>query len=100
MLARARAFALRDGFSDCLKGVRSVEEESDILLANEADTPTPVPQSAKARRTRRASAAEIIEAETTDSSAGVLPPTTEAAPSEAQLVESEADEAEDFLKAS
>jgi hypothetical protein len=99
MLARARAFALRDGFSDCLKGVRSVEEEQDILLASESDSPFPVQQSIKPRRTRRASAAEIIEAETADSSAGVLPTATEADAPEAQLVETAADEA-DFLKAS
>lgn len=100
MLARARAFAYRDGFADVLKGVRSIEEENDINLASEpATTAVSVPQPSKPRRMRRASAAEIIEAETADSSADVLPTATEADTPEAQLVESAADEA-DFLKAS
>ena len=99
MLARARAFAYRDGFADVLKGVRSIEEENDINLASEpATTAVSVPQTPKPRRMRRATAAEIIEAETTDSSAGVLPTTTEADAPEAQM-ETAAEEA-DFLKAS
>lgn len=100
MLARARAFAYRDGFADVLKGVRSIEEENDINLACEpSTTAVSVPQPSKPRRTRRASAAEIIEAETADSSAGELPTATEADTPEAQLMETAADEA-DFLKAS
>ena len=98
MLARARAFAYRDGFADVLKGVRSIEEENDIA-SEPVTTAVSVPQPSKPRRTRRASAAEIIEAETADSSAGVLPTATEADTPEAQLVETAADEA-DFLKAS
>lgn len=100
MLARARAFAYRDGFADVLKGVRSIEEENDINFASEpATTAVSVPQPSKPRRMRRASAAEIIEAETADSSASELPTAAEADTPEAQLVESAADEA-DFLKAS
>ena len=100
MLARARAFAYRDGFADVLKGVRSIEEENDINLASEpSTTAVSVPQPSKPRRMRRASAAEIIEAETADSSAGELPTAREADTPEAQLLESAADEA-DFLKAS
>lgn len=55
LLARARAFAYRDGFADVLKGVRSAEEENDIILAEQPSQPE------KPKRGRRASAAEIIE---------------------------------------
>jgi hypothetical protein len=71
---RARAYAYRNGFSDVLKGVRSAEEENDILLANEPAAalpapPAPAAQLPKPRRTRRASAAEIIEAADNDTDA-------------------------------
>ena len=71
MLARARAFAYRDGFADILKGVRSAEEEGDILLAG-MDTATPSTQKAS-KRTRRASASEILQA---DAEQAALPPKT------------------------
>lgn len=91
MLARARAFALRDGFSDCLKGVRSIEEETDILASEAA----PVPVPAKPRKTRRASAAEIIEAtaEPVETPPALLPEASATEP----VAESDA---ADFLEAS
>lgn len=60
LLARARAFAYRDGFADVLKGVRSAEEENDIAAAEAATQP------AKPARRRRATAAEIIDADTVE----------------------------------
>lgn len=58
LLNRARAFAYRDAFSDILKGMRSAEEEQDIIIeATAAPVSTPAP------RKRRASASAIIEAE-------------------------------------
>jgi hypothetical protein len=53
LLNRARAFALRDGFADVLKGFRCAEEEMDVVDA-EAVTPAP--------KRKRASAAEILAA--------------------------------------
>jgi hypothetical protein len=53
LLNRARAFALRDGFADVLKGFKCAEEEMDIVEA-EVVTPTP--------KRKRASAAEILAA--------------------------------------
>lgn len=37
--ARARAFALRDGFSDVLKGLSVAEEQEDVIRARQPDTP-------------------------------------------------------------
>ncbi len=61
MLSRARAFALRDGFADILKGLRCREEEEDIQrtekamveVSPEAVTPAPyqVEQTAKPKVT-------------------------------------------------
>ena len=92
LLARARAFAYRDGFADILKGVRSAEEESDIL----ASEPAPVPVPAKPRKTRRASAAEIIEAtaEPVETPPALLPEASATEPV------AESNEAADFLEAS
>lgn len=100
---RARAYAYRNGFSDVLKGVRSAEEEQDIILANEpspaSSVPaTPVAQLPKPRRARRASAAEIIEVVDTPDPA--LSPATEAKAPVAATMEPPVEEPDDFLKAS
>lgn len=104
MLARARAFAYRDGFADVLKGVRSVEEENDINLANEpATTTVSVSQPSKSRRTRRASAVEILEADGAfvDAPDPALSPAADAeAPDKDTQKEVSGDEPDDFLKAS
>lgn len=105
MLARARTFALRDGFADCLKGVRSVEEEQDIALTRDSEPvpvlsapAAPVAQLPKPRRTRRASASEILDV--MDSPDPALSPATGAkAPVEATM-EAPVEEPDDFLKAS
>ena len=52
MFNRARAFALRDGFADVLRGFRIAEEEQDSVTAQEA------PQ--LQRRRTRASASELL----------------------------------------
>lgn len=46
---RARAFALRDGFADCLRGIASAEEMQDVEISNIKDItpqnePTKLPQ--------------------------------------------------------
>lgn len=104
MLARARAFAYRDGFADVLKGIRSVEEENDILANEPANTTVSVSQPSKTRRTRRASAAEILEADTAfvDTPDPALSPAVEAETpaKENRQKEVSGDEPDDFLKAS
>lgn len=57
LLARARAFAYRDGFADVLKGIRSAEEEQDIILAEQAGSESAQKES---KRGRMATASEII----------------------------------------
>lgn len=57
MLARARAFALRDGFADILRGMRVAEEERDVVATVEA---TPQSAEAPASRKKRASASALI----------------------------------------
>lgn len=60
MLARARAFAYRDAFADVLKGVRSAEEETDIIEAEAIDVQRPAEAPQRKRLARRATAAEIV----------------------------------------
>lgn len=60
MFNRARAFALRDGFADVLRGFRIAEEEQDSVTAQEVPThdveaPQPLP-----RRRQRATASELL----------------------------------------
>lgn len=43
MKLRARAFTLRDGFADVLKGLRSREEEQDIIDVTATERPAPRP---------------------------------------------------------
>lgn len=57
MMARARAFALRDGFADILRGMRCVEEERDVVDAEPMATRTEDPVSPKRKR---APASELL----------------------------------------
>lgn len=105
LLARARAFAYRDGFADVLHGIRSGEEEEDIALSRESEPVpvlsvpvAPVAQLPKPRRARRASASEIIEVMDTPDPA--LLPATEAKAPMVATMERPVEEADDFLKAS
>lgn len=52
MLARARAFALRDGFADVLRGMRCAEEEGDVVDGDCVQV--------SAHRRKRASASAIL----------------------------------------
>lgn len=52
MLARARAFALRDGFADVLRGMRCAEEEGDVVDGDYVQV--------SAHRRKRASASAIL----------------------------------------
>lgn len=54
MFNRARAFALRDGFADVLRGFRVMEEEQDVPSAETPETPE------KPRRKTRATASELL----------------------------------------
>lgn len=79
LLARARAFAYRDGFADVLKGVRSAEEEQDIILAETSSASTTARPDGSPRR--RASASEILaQADGTGKAAPAPAGTGEAAP--------------------
>lgn len=101
MLARARAFAYRDGFADVLKGVRSIEEESDIA-SGPVTTAVSVSQPVKSRKTRRSSAAEIIaaNAEVVETPAPALLPAGGTGDSATETVADSSDEPADFLEAS
>lgn len=58
---RARAYALRDGFADVLKGFRCYEEERDVV---DAETiAEPIEEKAEPKL-KRASAAKVLEAAT------------------------------------
>lgn len=59
MFNRARAFALRDGFADVLRGFRIAEEEQDSVTAQEAPTQEQEAPQLPRRRTR-ASASELL----------------------------------------
>lgn len=86
LLARARAFAYRDGFADILKGVRSAEEELDIIDSESPALPAAQPEQPK--RKRRASASEIL------AEPAPLPPEKEPEPIPAEEPQTETVEAE------
>lgn len=62
---RARAFALRDGFSDVLKGLGIAEEVQDVQLIREAPpVPPKVPTPPDPNAGRKIEDAEVVDAET------------------------------------
>ena len=95
LLARARAFAYRDGFADILKGVRSAEEENDIILANEPAQTAPVQSLPAKRRGRRASVGAVFDGGTPDAGPEILaipapsPEEVAAGKAEAELLDPE-----------
>jgi len=61
MMQRARAFALRDGFADVLKGISIAEEQRDIIDAETVDAPKSAPE-LPAKAKKRATAASLLAA--------------------------------------
>lgn len=77
LLFRARGFALRDGFGDILKGLRTVEEAGDIIDVTPAAA-APLPPSARLARSVQPPAAEA-GGEGAPAPADQAPPAPEAA---------------------
>lgn len=86
LLARARAFAYRDGFADILKGVRSAEEERDLETIERGEAGAEGATPRRVRRTTRATAGEIIEAD-----AEIIPDAPKAIEAPSAEVETPAD---------